>query len=343
MKSLFVLICVLALTFSILVETSNFPSVNAQARSDLEITWYSDISLCYSALKNHTVDITGYPLTYEQFEDAQADPDVQLASYDENGIFEFDINNNYSIPSYPNVKSPTSEIKVRQAIAHLINKTYIIEEILPDFFGNIIDVPISNALNGWWNTSVTGDNYPYPYNPDAAAALLASLGFNDTDGNGYLNYPEDWPGIENLPNTDTTEMPLKMFIRQDHEDRKEAGLYLVSQLEGVKGDPADSALAKANWPSGFIGGDFAIDIMQIVVTPLEVVRDRNYHIYTGGWSLSRFPAEYMYYMFSLAFWCPYGLNYVGAHYPDLDEELYKAYYAQNISSAIFIAKMPNHC
>jgi len=338
MKSLFVLIFALTLILYIPAEFSNITDVNAQPRSDLEIAWYSDISTCYSALKNHDIDIMGYELTYGQFEDAQTDQYIQLASYDENGIFQFDINNNYSIPSFPNIKSPTSEIKVRQAIARLINKTYIIEEILPESSGNIIDVPISNSLNGWWNTSVTGDNYPYPYSPDMAAALLASLGFNDTDGNGYLNYPENWPGIENLPSTDTTSMPLKIYIRQDYVDRNETGYYLVSQLEGVKGYPADSVLARANWPSGFIGGDFATQVMQIVATPPEVIRDRNYHIYTGGWMVSRFPASYMYYMFSEIFWYPYGSNYVGAIYPDLDKELREAYFAQNVSSAIFHCK-----
>ena len=338
MKKLVVFILAFLLAFSMFVTISNFVDVKGQPRSDLEIKWFSDVNICYSALKNHDVDIIGYELSYQQFEDAQTDPDVQLASYDKNDIFEFDINNNYSIPDYPNVRSPTNEVKVRQAIAHLINKSYIVQNILPNFWGNIIDAPISNALRGWWNTSVTGSNYPYPYDPDEAAALLASLGFNDTDGNGYLNYPDDWPGIGNLPNTDTTSMPLKIYIRQDLEDRKELGNYLVSQLEGVKEDPADSALAKANWPSGFKGGDFATYIMQITVQPPEVVRDRNYHIYTGGWMLNRFPASYMYYMFHSQFWYPYGYNYVGAQYPDLDEELEKAYYAQNLSSAIFHCK-----
>ena len=98
----------------------------------------------------------------------------------------------YTILKYPNVRSPTNELKVRQAIAHLINKTYICEHLLPKFWSNPIDVPIPNSVSSWWNLSVVGFNYPYPYDPDAAAALLASLGFNDTDGNGYLNYPQDY-------------------------------------------------------------------------------------------------------------------------------------------------------
>lgn len=86
-------------------EFSNVIDVNAQPRSNLEIIWYSDFSLCYSALENDEVDLVAYPLSYEQFEDAQTNPDIQLASYEENHIFEIDINNNYSLDD-PSVRSP---------------------------------------------------------------------------------------------------------------------------------------------------------------------------------------------------------------------------------------------
>jgi len=71
----------------------------AQPRSDLEIVWYSDISLLYDGLKNNEVDIIGCDLPYENFGEAQENLNIQLASYDENVILEFDINNNYTILS----------------------------------------------------------------------------------------------------------------------------------------------------------------------------------------------------------------------------------------------------
>ena len=314
----------------------------AEPRSDLEIVWYSDISLLYDGLKNNEVDIMGCDLPYENFGEAQENLNIQLASYDENGILEFDINNNYTILKYPNVRSPTNELKVRQAIAHLINKTYICEHLLPKFWSNPIDVPIPNSVSSWWNLSVVGFNYPYPYDPDAAAALLASLGFNDTDGNGYLNYPQDWPGIENLPSTDTTDMPLLFYIREDDEDKKAVGEYLIFQLEGDPSIPGDSPLATANWPNGFKGGDFAVQKGDPQFIPREVFQLRNYHIYTGAWMVNIFPPSYMYYMFHSRFWYPWGSNYVTGmngnglpNYPDLDTELEKAYFAENLSAAMY--------
>lgn len=326
------IVVVIAAVF-LLTSLIQVSSVKSTARSDVCFKGYSSTEDAFTALLNDEVDIMCYSLSYEQFENAQTNPNIQLASYDENGIFQFDVNNNYSIISYRNVRSPTNELKVRQAIAHLVNKSYITEDLLPKFWGETIDVPISNALSGWWNTSVTGSNYPYPYNPDVAAELLASLGFNDTDGNGYLNYPSDWPGIENLPSTDTQSMPLKILVRIDHEDRKKAGNYLIQQLEEV--------LANANWPSGFKGGGFATTGITYILPEdklAPIITDRNYHIYTGGWSFSRFPPIGMYYMFHSNFW-ELGTNYVtDMEYPDLDEELEKAYYAQDISTAMFHCK-----
>ena len=315
---------------------------SAEPQSNLEILWYSDVPTLYNALQNNEVDVMNYPLPYEFFGDAQENPNIQLASYDENGIYEFDINNNYTIPSYPNVRSPTNELKVRQAIAHLINKTYICKNLLPRFYSNPIDVPIPNSLSGWWDMSVVGSNYPYPYNPDAAAALLASLGFNDTDGNGYLNYPQDWPGIENLPSTDTTSMPLLFYIREEHEDRRSVGEYLIFQLEGDPLIPGDSPLAKANWPAGFKGGDFAVIRGDVRILITEVFVRKNYHIHTGGWCVHSYPPIYMYHMFHSLSSVPWGGNYVTGldcnglpNYPDLDEELAKAYYAENLSAAMY--------
>lgn len=318
------------------------PEASAPSRSNLEIKWYDNDAEGYSALKNDQIDFFHWALTTSQIADAQTDPNIQLAAYTENGIYEFDINNNYTMKQYPNVRSPTNALEVRKAIAHLINKTYITEQLLDKNTHQRIDVPISNSINEWWNTSVTDTNYPYPYNPDEAAALLASLGFNDTDSNGYLNYPSDWPGIENLPNTDTTSMPIWIYVRKDQADRNAVGNYLAYQLRGDAATPADSPLAKANWPSGFKGGDFDVYIPYRPVPPwiAEIC-----HIYTGGWSLSKFPAHYMYYLFHSMLFYRYGPNYVTGmnetnqpNYPDLDEELEKAYYATDISTAIYHSK-----
>jgi hypothetical protein len=60
----------------------------------------------------------------------------------------------------------------------------------------------------------------------------------------------------------------------------------------------------------------------------------NYHVYTGGWSLGRFPT-YLFSLFHSMFSYPYGPNYVTGPgtYPTLDGNLEDLYYAANINDA----------
>lgn len=183
-------------------------------------------------------------LSSDQKIDVKLDRDLQICGYPKFDVLEYALNNNYSIPDYPNAKSPTNKLEVRQAIAYLVNKTYILTDILHDE-AFIIDQPFSAPQSSWCNNSVVGSNYPYPYNPNMAVQLLATLGFNDTDGNGWLNYLTDWPGIAGA---DTTMYTLKVVIRIDHEARLLTGRYLVSQLEDT--------LASTPWPEGYVGGGF---------------------------------------------------------------------------------------
>ena len=324
-------------------------------RRDLDIIWYTSPDAAWTALLNDEVDMIQWALTSEQLEAAEANPNLQIAAYTENGMFEFDLNNNKTIMDYPGMTNPCSIEGVRHAIEYLIDKDYIITYIL-EGFGSRIDAPVAYPqTEGWVDPSVVTydwnhngiidpdeDNYPFPYNPDAAAAILADLGFSDTDGNGYLNYPDDpsvWGGAAGL---DTTEMPLKICIRADHPHRTEAGRYLYGQLEGDPAVAGDSVLAlSGEWAAhGKVGGDFdttdeAYVLDRAQLSPM-VFRDRNYHIYTGGWSFGRFPT-YLFFLYHTMFWYEWGPNYVvPPGHPQADYEdmiLEKIYYAETLADA----------
>lgn len=79
-----------------------------------------------------------------------------------------------------------------------------------------------------------------------------------------------------------------------------------------------------------------------------VMTARNYHIYTGGWSLGRYPTS-MYALYHTDYWFPDGSNYVNAPCPrptpgcsgtDPNLDVYTAaiYYANSIPAAIVAAK-----
>ena len=311
--------------------------VRGPRSSRLNIKFYSPSAL-FDALWDNETDLIHQPLSHYDYHDVTTDPEIVLASYNTSLICEFDLNNNDTIADHPNILSPTSVLEVRQAIAHLIDKYHIISDImnydrfgLESFMPIRIDVPLPLTQSSWWNTSVIYSNYLYVYSPDSAAQKLASIGFNDTDGDGWLNYPDWWPGAANQ---DTTVYPLKVYIRNDSQPRLLAGYYLVDQLE--------NALRDANWPSNYVGGGFKCEVTEgnrYSITPI-VMRDQNYHIYTGAWNLGRLP-YYLYFLFHSKFWSPgtWSSNYVtGTKYPDLDDALEKAYFADSLDEAMIYIK-----
>ena len=294
----------------------------ASARSDLVFAPYSSPEDAYAALKADEVDILCMDLGPDQKMDVEVDTSLLISGYPKLDYFEYALNNNYSIPSYPNAQSPTNRLEVRQAIAHLVNKTYIIRNILQGG-GVRIDQPMPASQRSCCNESVVGSNYPYPYDPSTAAQLLATLGFNDTDGNGWLNYPVDWPGIYG---EDTTSYPLEVLVNVNVVGGSQIGSYLVSQLQAT--------LASAQWPEGYVGGGFKSNKVEPDPFIFPFILDsRDYHVYTSGFSTGRFPTP-MYFCYHSQFWCEGGLNYVtNCEHPVLDQYLEELYFAHSLEEA----------
>ncbi len=322
----------------------------------LDVYFYADPDAAYAALKACEIDLIAYtgwsralPLhdgtefSFAQYEDACADPKIQLAPITANDMIMFDLNHNCTIMDYPGIKNPLKELSFRQALAHMIDKNYIVE-VIKEHFGMRIDQPIPYPqTEGWCNASVITydwnhngiiepeeDNYPWAYNKTRANELLDLNGFDDYDEDGIRNYPLDWPGVEGVIGVrdEPNLHPIKVCIRSDDPARLQAGLYLCSEL-GVLGIPFTC-----------VEGD------KHVLEPI-VMGTRNYHIYTSGWIVDRFPPMYLHRLFHSRFWFPYGSNYVHGYncsgyphpqYPQLDEYTEDMYYAKSIEDAIVACK-----
>jgi hypothetical protein len=287
----------------------------------LDINFYATPDKAYYELKLGRIDFGQWALTYEQYTDAVADPNIQLALVDENGMWQIDVNNNYTIRDYPGIRSPTNDLNFRKAIAFCVDKDWIINTVVKGM-GIRIDVPIAAPqTSGWADPSVIGSNYPYKFSLTDAAAALTAGGFIDTDSDGILNYPADWPGRPGRPNMDA----IKAKVRNDHPPMFQAGRALVDNLRSL-GVPVDEQDA----PSSVL---FPIVVMNGIC---------NYHFYTGGYSVGRQPTYWLT-MFHSDYWPTQnyvtGVNADGLpNYPGFDTDIDNLYYAENMSAAVAACK-----
>jgi hypothetical protein len=281
----------------------------------LDIYFYTSDALAFTDLAQDKIDFMDYPLTSAQYISACNNPNLQLAGYAENGIYEFDLNNNYTIPDFPDIRNPLNDVEFRRAIAEAVVKPVITNPSVT------IECPLAAPHQGYGNATCCNPSAPpYPGGTVAANARLDAAGFDDYDSDGWRNYPLDWDGVAGViglrdePNI----VSLTVCVRSDHPDRLAAGTALVGTLTGSLGIPVSAVSGNSD-----------------ILCPI-VMNYRNYHIYTGSWSVGRYPT-YLYAMFHSDNWFPGGSNYVTGmnasnepNYPDLDAALEEVRYATDM-------------
>jgi ABC-type transport system substrate-binding protein len=288
----------------------------------LDVNFYESNIKAFSALRAGEVDFIQWSLTYEQYLTACASPDLQLAGFSENMMMEFDINNNYTIPSDPTVRNPLNDVEFRRAIAQSVDKDWIVDEVIKGF-AERIDCPLCAPQKDYGSASCCNEN-TYPCDLAAANARLDAAGFTDWDGDGWRNYPLDWGGVEGTigvrdePNIHC----LRVCIRTDDAHRLATGTRLVENMTDDLHVPVCPLYNTSD-----------------VLFPI-VMNATDYHIYTGGWNVGRCPT-YLYGLFHSSQWYPYGSNYVTGmnktnepNYPDLDEVLVDVYHATTIAGFV---------
>ena len=277
----------------------------------LNIKIYASDVAEFAAFEAGDIEIVDWPLDPQHVEMYSAAPynqSIILAKYNELGMYEFDINNNETIPSYPDVLSPTSNPYFRAALQCLVDKDYIVSSILKGYAARL-DGPIMPWMGSFYDPSV----HKYSYDVAQAKAYLAKAGFTDRDGDGIINYPVGWPGRESGPNLD----PLIFYIRSDDVNRrKPAGEDYVNKLTAA-GIPVNAREVDRS------------------VCHDDVMVNHDFHLYTGGWSLSRDP-DWLYYLYDSEWhWHPGpDENYDNVHDAQLDSYLEGIAFAVTIDDAI---------
>jgi hypothetical protein len=249
-------------------------------------------------------------------------------------MYEFDVQNNHTIATYPGVESFIFGEKrkgVRKAITYLADKDLIVTDCTGGFTERI-DQLLAAPHKGWRNQTHPGwgdGNFTFEYDPDTAASILDAEGFvQGTTPNPAYNPALTWSAefLRVYPGDHPTEAgndvhPVVMCIRTDDLRRFCAGDLLKYHLEVV------------GFPTAAIYGS-STELYD------QVMGDMNFHIYTGGWSLGRFPPLYQYGLMHESQNYPYGSNYITGmnetnlpNYPELDEVLLEGYTALTYSTA----------
>ena len=320
----------------VLLTLAIFPSQAAQGprEEDLQMFFYSDVLASYAALEAGEVDIVGFDIQESIYIDAKDNPNVAMAPVDDMGMYEFDLNNNYTIASYPGVRSPTNYVGFRQALARLVDKDLIVDTYCGGFAARI-DQPIAPPASGWMNSTYTGGGYPYPYNPAAASTTLDAAGFtNETSAGVNPWYDDSFPGSTTTlrvypPGHSKAGLvldPVKVYVRTDDPRRFQAGRHLYENARKV-GIPIEPLEGPSSYTYDPVMGLF------------------DYHVYTGGWSLGRFPTS-VYFFFHTDYFVSYGSNYVcgfeadgSPNHPVLNTLLYNVYYADTFIQAQAATKL----
>ncbi len=318
---------------AILLVMPNFMVASAAAQNgprgeDLVISFYDSQESAYAALTTGDIDLMLYDLTISQTDNAFTNPNLVTCKVPDSGFCEFDLNNNYTIKAYPGIRSPMNYSEMRKAVAFLSDKDFYVKV----WFGTKaarIDQMVAAPYYGWANESWSYPHYPYEYSPAAAKAMLDSRFPVGTTPNPYYDasnplssaYIRQYP-VDHPQKAGQDLDPLIFYVRVDHPPRLHSGsrVYHALQMLGV---PID-----ARWWAAYPSYP-------------EVMGEFNYHIYTGAWSVGRFPPLTLYSLYHSVQAYPYGSNYVtgnGTH-PYLDDLLYNANYAANYSDAVKYTKL----
>jgi hypothetical protein len=328
-----------AVLFASFILTIAFPIPSAFAAkgprmNDLLIKYYASVEAAYTALKASEIDMIGYELTDVLYADAITDPNICLGPVADMGMYEFDVQNNYSIMTYPGVESWLWGKKnnlTRRALTYLADKDLIVTDCTGGFTERI-DQLLAAPTKGWRNFTHPGwgdGNFTFEYDPDTAAALFDAAGYvqGSTPNPAYdpliswsaeflRVYPGDHPTHAGQDVHDVV-----MCIRTDDLRRFCAGDLLLYHLEVI------------GFPCAPIYGS-STELYD------QVMGDMNFHVYTGGWSLGRFPPLTQYGLLHESQCYAYGSNYItgfdaagNPNYPELDASLLAGYTALTYTAA----------
>jgi peptide/nickel transport system substrate-binding protein len=178
----------------------------------------TDDNLALEDVKSGSLDIHFYPIPTEAANDARNDPRIKI--YDTTaGTLGFFVN---PAPSAdPNILNPFQFKEVRYALNYLIDRDFIVNEILKGQGSSLIG-PLGIYSPEYLNIIDTVESFGFRYNPSIASSMIsgAMTAAGATNNNGIWEFHGNPVGI-------------KMLIRQDDAKKQSMGEMMASELEKI--------------------------------------------------------------------------------------------------------------
>jgi ABC-type transport system substrate-binding protein len=297
---------------------------------ELLIKIYGSALAEFAAFEACEIDLVDTPLGSAEvgrWSTAPYNEIIVLDQFTGDGMFQFDINNNYSMLSYPESvygRSPTSYPEFRHAIAHMVDKPTIISTIVGGY-GIQLEAPVKPWLR-WYDPTMPTHNY----DPAEACSILQVAGWrNSADPNVAedVHFPPGHKRAGELLRNVLTRTPsdpgLIFFRRSDDMARSMAGQLLIY------GSPPILGLESIGMPVE------DLNVPRATCSP-NVMYKKDFHIYTGSWNFGRDP----YYLWEL--WHSSRMNWditeFAWNYDNINDALWDTYvenvkYAKTINDA----------
>jgi len=290
----------------------------------------SETSEWEAGLEGGKIDVTDWPLYEEKYDRYVAPPwneTIKVIGYGaEFGLFLFDLNNNNNQylgnppnPAYPNpvYPNPMSELALRKAVAYLTNRDKYIQQYLGPTVAVPLYTPVPPSAGKYSHPDIkpggTREDLCYLYDPAKANATLDAGGF-PVGPDGWRYWDRNHNGVKDAGE----DFTLKIVARVDSPPRDNAASDLATELT-----KAGIHVNLQHMPSG--------------EARIQVMANKNFHIYTGGWSLGVDPDFLVLWHWGY-YWHPgRPYNYAGCNNPDYNEAADGVQYANDQAEAVYWA------
>jgi peptide/nickel transport system substrate-binding protein len=175
-------------------------------------------NLALEEVKSGTLDTYFFPIPLEAADDARNDP--RLKVYDKTaGSLGLLINP--APAAEPNIVNPFQLREVRYALNYLIDREFVINEILRGYGSPLIG-PFGIYSPEYLNVIDIIESFGFRYNPSLAASMISQAMI----GAGATNQDGKWVFNGN-------PVTIKMFIRQDDVPKQSMGELVAAELEKI--------------------------------------------------------------------------------------------------------------